>query len=135
MNVLRRLTVSIVIVIATGLGTAFFTQVVLCHPYGIRNYYLCKWNGEIRDARQICSSNGDSHSKGNYGNCILCEETSFSESIAQFIDLEDENTLTLDHNRSGEKVSPSGTISTCHYLRKCNSSYLPLYLLKSSFLL
>jgi len=135
MNVLRRLTVVIVIIMGSSLGTVFSSQVEPSHPYCIPNIHLCKWDGTINTGSQICNSNHYPHGKGNYGYCVLCEDPSAREGITQLIDLDDEGALALDQNRSGKKASASGKISACHYLRKVTSSSLPLYLLKSSFLL
>lgn len=136
MNALRNAVAVILTLIVTGLllGSNFSIQQAPCYASGLLagSCYTCAH--AIQTEKSLLNKYDRCHDDNKHGYGTSLNAAPFREGVAQLIDVEDEGAVTFDHNRLEGKISSSGTSSTCHCIKVTFSS-LPLYLLKSSFLL
>lgn len=134
MKALTRLTA----VIFTGIGGLlvghFLIQHGPCDTWYLKNSYCCKSYHTAHAEKLLLDNHNHFHVASDHGYCTS-NDPMIGEGIAQLIDLEDEWVLVHAQNILEATVSSSGDISKGHYVTKVTSSSLPLYLLKSSFLL
>jgi len=118
MNLLRKLALIVVIFFGGWLVTAFFNPVHAEFSYCLQNKYLCRGSGEK-----------------NIDQLTLYRDLTTKEIIFLWVNLEDEDTLSLDPNASEEKISLSKEVRINHQDNEVTPKFLPLFLLESSFLL
>jgi len=118
MNLLRKLALIVVIFFGGWLGTAFFNPVHAEYSCCLQNKYLCRGSGEK-----------------NIDQPTLYKDLTTKEIIFLLVNLEDEDTLSLDPNASEEKISLSNEVRINHQDNEITPKFLPLFLLESSFLL
>jgi hypothetical protein len=117
------------------LGSYFSIQQKSCNTWCLQNSYSYKYDHTVNIGRLSLNTQNRFCVDGNQEYGTSFNDSTVREGISQLIDLEDERVLALDQNRLEGKASSSYNISACHYLKKVTSSSLPLYLLKSSFIL
>ena len=137
MNAVRNVVAVTLMLIVTGilLGSNFSIQRGPCYAGGLLagGCYTCGHAEQTEKSLLNKCDRCHDDNRHEYGTSF--NTAPLREGVAQLIDLEDEWVLALDQNRLEGKASSSYNISACHYLKKVTSSSLPLYLLKSSFIL
>lgn len=136
MNVLRKVVAVTLMFIVSGilLGRECSLQQVPCYASGLPavEYHNSCGHGVIPEKSSVSKYACFQGNNYEYGPSF--NTAPFGDGLAQLIDLENEGPVTYDgHSLEGKTSSPKNS-SIFHYV-KVSFTFLPLYLLKSSFLL
>ena len=135
MQVLRRFTAVKILVMGAWLVFIFAMQPELCYSCSIRNNFIDTCDSRIDTGMLFLNTQNRFHPGCKHGDSSSFNDPTVREGIPQSIDLEDDGTLAPHPNISSTKVTPSSEINSDHHINKANALFIPLYLLKSSFLL
>jgi hypothetical protein len=135
MCALRRSTAIALIAMGTVLSINFFIQPVPCYSNCLQYGFHDTYDHTVDISSLFSHTQSHPHAVSSHDFFTLCNDPSVRDGIIQSIDLEDEWALTLNQNRSDVKDYSSANISSYHHSGNVSASHLPLYLLKSAFLL
>lgn len=123
------------LVIGAWLGKNLAIQPGFCYSCPIRVSTIGACEHGIDKAISLFNVQNRFHAGRNDGDSASFGDSTVSDGMPQLLDLEDDGVLAPGPNTSGIKVSPCSEINSTHHINRAKGPGIPLYLLKSSFLL